>query len=139
MPAPWRAVVRRRRCARSSGSPLTSARGSSCRRRVLRARRSPGRWRSRRGHSSPGDHAPRARRLLAVTESRVKSTLNANAEEPWYRSKANALQPQAWSADGDFIVFQEIAEKTQWDLWVMASRGDRTPKPYATTGSNETW
>jgi Tol biopolymer transport system component len=68
----------------------------------------------------------------------IKSTGGANAEEPLYRSKALAKDPQSWSGDGQFLVYQELSPATNWDLRVLPLSGDRTPKPYVQTPFNDT-
>jgi serine/threonine protein kinase len=52
----------------------------------------------------------------------VKSAVSASAEEPLYRSKTLAKDPQSWSADGQFVVYQEMSPVTNWDVGPAARR-----------------
>jgi serine/threonine protein kinase len=42
-----------------------------------------------------------------------------------------------WSADGQFILYQEIGTTTQRDLWALPLSGDRKPFPVVQTNFNE--
>ena len=47
--------------------------------------------------------------------------------------------PEDWSADGKRIAFTEATPKTQYDIWLVNTEGDRKPYPYAESRFNETW
>ncbi len=42
----------------------------------------------------------------------------------------NSKLPNDWSADGKFILYQEQAPKTGWDLWVLPLSGEQKPFPF---------
>ena len=46
--------------------------------------------------------------------------------------------PTDWSPDGKWIVYQQSAQKTAIDLWLMPVNGARTPVPYLQTPFDET-
>jgi Tol biopolymer transport system component len=57
-------------------------------------------------------------------------------DSPFYRSSVPFKDPFDWSPDGRWIVMQEIADETQWNLFLLpASGGDRVP--FATSPANE--
>jgi eukaryotic-like serine/threonine-protein kinase len=43
-----------------------------------------------------------------------------------------------WSRDGRYIAFQSRGKKTNWDLWVLPTFGDRKPMLFLQTPFNET-
>ena len=45
--------------------------------------------------------------------------------------------PQDWSADGQFITYATLNQKTKWDLWILPMSGDRQPFPFLQTEFNE--
>jgi Tol biopolymer transport system component len=45
--------------------------------------------------------------------------------------------PDDWSADGRFILYDDVDPKTQFDLWTLPTAGDRQPKPFLITPANE--
>ena len=47
--------------------------------------------------------------------------------------------PEDWSADGKLIAFGEHPPRTQFDIWLVDTEGDRKPYPYAQSRFNETW
>ncbi len=51
---------------------------------------------------------------------------------------SNPKGPQAWSADGRFILYSEADPKTNIDLWVLPLFGDRKPIPFLQTAFIET-
>ncbi|MBA2525783.1 MAG: serine/threonine-protein kinase [Pyrinomonadaceae bacterium] len=46
-------------------------------------------------------------------------------------------EPDDWSSDGQFIVYQTSNPKTKWDLWVLPMSGERQPFPFLQTEFNE--
>jgi eukaryotic-like serine/threonine-protein kinase len=45
----------------------------------------------------------------------------------------------SWSSDGKRITFSERTDKTQLDIWLVGTDGDRKPYPYLQSRFNETW
>ncbi len=45
----------------------------------------------------------------------------------------NRKFPNDWSADGRFILYQNLNPKTNWDLWVLPLSGDQKPFPFLQT------
>ncbi len=62
--------------------------------------------------------------------------LFGGAEELLFKSN-NTKNLSDWSSDGRFIVFQNLAPKTNWDLWLLPLFGDRRPTLYLETPFNE--
>jgi serine/threonine protein kinase len=44
-----------------------------------------------------------------------------------------------WSRDGRFLLYFEVDNKTRTDLWVLPVVGDRKPRSFLSTDSNEQW
>jgi Tol biopolymer transport system component len=44
-----------------------------------------------------------------------------------------------WSRDGRFLLYFEVDNKTRTDLWVLPVVGDRKPRSFLRTDSNEQW
>ena len=44
-----------------------------------------------------------------------------------------------WSRDGRFLLYFEVDNKTRTDLWVLPAVGDRKPRSFLRTDSNEQW
>ena len=45
--------------------------------------------------------------------------------------------PDDWSADGRFVVYEALGQKTKWDLWVLPISGDGQPSPFLQSEFNE--
>jgi Tol biopolymer transport system component/DNA-binding winged helix-turn-helix (wHTH) protein len=45
--------------------------------------------------------------------------------------------PGSWSPDGQVLAFSEQDPTTGWDIWVLNLEGDRKPRPFLQTASNE--
>jgi dipeptidyl aminopeptidase/acylaminoacyl peptidase len=43
----------------------------------------------------------------------------------------------AWTPDGKYLVFAQLVEGSQYDLWLMPLEGDRKPVPHLRTPFNE--
>jgi Tol biopolymer transport system component len=43
----------------------------------------------------------------------------------------------SWSANGDFLAFEQPDPISGWDVWVLPVRGDRKPRAVARTRANE--
>jgi Tol biopolymer transport system component len=54
----------------------------------------------------------------------------AGDAEPLLKTEANNKFCTDWSADGRFILFQELNQRTNFDLWILPLSGDRKPFPY---------
>lgn len=52
-------------------------------------------------------------------------------------SSPEAKVPDDWSRDGQFIIYESVALKTKWDLWLLPMTGDRKPSPLVQTDFNE--
>ena len=46
--------------------------------------------------------------------------------------------PGSWSPDGRWLVFTEHRPETGGDIWVLSMEGDRTPRGFVQSASNET-
>jgi serine/threonine protein kinase/Tol biopolymer transport system component len=70
-----------------------------------------------------------------------KATNGAGEEELLFRS-SHQKHPTDWSKDGRFLLFQDSAPKTKWDIWMLPlaapPSGERQPLPFAQTPANET-
>jgi dipeptidyl aminopeptidase/acylaminoacyl peptidase len=62
---------------------------------------------------------------------------NGSNEEELLVQSPHRKQPQSWSRDGRFLVYDEIDPKTGWDIWVLPLEGDRKPFPFLHTEFNE--
>jgi serine/threonine-protein kinase len=49
----------------------------------------------------------------------------------------NFQYPGSWSPDGQWLAFSEPDPTTGYDIWVLGLRGDRKPRPFLQTPSNE--
>jgi dipeptidyl aminopeptidase/acylaminoacyl peptidase len=49
----------------------------------------------------------------------------------------NDQSPGSWSPDGQVLAFQQLDPTTGWDIWVLRLDGDREPRPFLQTPSNE--
>jgi serine/threonine protein kinase/Tol biopolymer transport system component len=45
--------------------------------------------------------------------------------------------PGSWSPDGQVLAYSEQDPTTGWDIWVLKLEGDRKPRPFLQTPSNE--
>jgi Tol biopolymer transport system component len=61
---------------------------------------------------------------------------SSDAASVLFKDAASKYATQ-WSPDGRLIVYQQQADKTGWDIWVMPLDGARKPVPYLQTPSNE--
>ena len=67
-----------------------------------------------------------------------QKALSGGAEELLIRSDFND-QPNDWSRDGRFLLYQRLHPKTQWDLWYlpMSDEADRRPMAFLESNFNE--
>ena len=49
----------------------------------------------------------------------------------------NPQYPGSWSPDGQWLAFSVPDPTTGWDIWVLGLQGDRKPRPFLQTPSNE--
>jgi eukaryotic-like serine/threonine-protein kinase len=63
----------------------------------------------------------------------------ADGSSPMERltTSENFQYPGSWSPDGQALIFSEADPTTAWDIWVLKLEGDRTPRPFLRTPSNE--
>jgi eukaryotic-like serine/threonine-protein kinase len=66
----------------------------------------------------------------------LKDSSGAGNEELLLKS-AGGKNANDWSADGRFILYQELNPKTDNDLWVLPLFGDKKPVPFLQTNFNE--
>jgi len=67
----------------------------------------------------------------------LKPTSGGGAEAPLLVGGALFKEPDSWSPDGRYIVFEQPDEQTGWDLWLLPVDGDHTPVAYLRTPFNE--
>jgi eukaryotic-like serine/threonine-protein kinase len=65
-----------------------------------------------------------------------RAASGAGNDEALLKSEYTKL-PNDWSADGRFILYQDLAPKTNWDLWVLPLSGEQKPSPFLRTESVE--
>jgi Tol biopolymer transport system component len=61
----------------------------------------------------------------------VKTVADASPEQPFFQSDALFKEPNNFSADGKWLVFQSLDPVTAYDLWLVPSSGERVPVPFA--------
>jgi Tol biopolymer transport system component len=49
----------------------------------------------------------------------------------------NPQWPGSWSPDSDVLAFSELDPTTGYDIWLLDLQGDRKPRPFLQTASNE--
>ena len=49
----------------------------------------------------------------------------------------NFQYPGSWSPDGQVLTFADADSTTGWDIWTLKLEGDRKPRPFLQTPSNE--
>ena len=64
-------------------------------------------------------------------------TTGVGRPEPFIPAGGAFKDPSGWSPDGKYAVFSQIAEGTQYDLWLLPQQGDRKPVRYLGTPFNE--
>ncbi len=68
-----------------------------------------------------------------------KAVDGSGAEQPILQGGSLLKYPGGWSPDGHTLVFEQISEKNGWDIWMMSTQGDRTPRPLLATSFDEQW
>jgi len=66
-----------------------------------------------------------------------KSAAGGGPETPLVSSGALLKYPCAYTADGRALVFEQIGERTGWDVWQAPLEGDRQPRPLLATPYDE--
>jgi hypothetical protein len=64
-------------------------------------------------------------------------TTGVGRPEPLIPASDVFKDPSGWSPDGKYLVFSQIDEGTQYDLWLLPQQGDRKPVRYLRTPFNE--
>jgi Tol biopolymer transport system component len=67
----------------------------------------------------------------------VKSVEGGGAEEPLVVSDVTFKNPQRWTQDGKYVIFDQPSADNGWDVWRVPVAGDRKPEPVLTTSANE--
>ena len=52
-------------------------------------------------------------------------------------TSGNFQVPGSWSPDGHVLAFSEVDPTTGWHIWMLRLEGDRKPRPFLQTASNE--
>jgi eukaryotic-like serine/threonine-protein kinase len=63
--------------------------------------------------------------------------INGNGVEEHLITGEGLPIPGSWSPDGQVLAFAEQDPTTGWDIWVLKLDGDRKPRPFLQTASNE--
>src|SRR5579864_2538451 len=70
---------------------------------------------------------------------------NGGGSEQRITQSLNLQNSTDWSRDGRFVLYYEVAPRTQRDLWILSVNPDgrpaagTVPKPYLRTPFNESW
>ena len=62
----------------------------------------------------------------------IKNVSDASPEQPFYRSPVMFKNPEGFSADGKFLLFQSLDEGTAQNIHLLPTTGAQTPQPYIT-------
>ncbi len=52
-------------------------------------------------------------------------------------SSEHRLSPSSWSPDGRLLAYTEVDPETKGDIWILPVQGDRRPRPFLRTPSDE--
>src|SRR2546430_1796971 len=66
-----------------------------------------------------------------------KGASGIDPEQLLLKPGTDSKWPSDWSRDGQFIVYVQLSQKTQYDLWILPTFGDRQPRPYLTSEFSE--
>jgi serine/threonine protein kinase/Tol biopolymer transport system component len=66
-----------------------------------------------------------------------KGASGAEKEELLLKPGIDSKWPSDWSRDGRFIVYVQLSQKTQYDLWLLPTFGDRQPHPFLASEFSE--
>jgi Tol biopolymer transport system component len=67
----------------------------------------------------------------------VRDSSGASPEQLLFESPGLFKEPTSWSADGRWLVMQQLDAKTNGDIWLVPLDGERTAKPYLQSPFNE--
>jgi len=67
----------------------------------------------------------------------VKAIDGTGAGEPVLESGSLLKYANGWTPDGQTLIYEQIGEKTGWDIWALPMQGDRTPRPLFQTAADE--
>jgi eukaryotic-like serine/threonine-protein kinase len=66
-----------------------------------------------------------------------KAADGSGGEEPILKGGSLLKYPGGWSPDGQTLIYEQIGEKSGWDICAISTRGDRTPRPLLTSSFDE--
>ncbi len=66
-----------------------------------------------------------------------KAVDGSGSEIPLVAGGSLLKYPSAYSADGKTLLFEQISERTGWDVWSLPLEGDRVPKPLLSSPYDE--
>ncbi len=69
----------------------------------------------------------------------IKPSSGATEEVPFFESAAMFKDPRSWSRDGKTIIFDQLDARTNNDIWMISTGGERVPQPYLRTSFNESF
>jgi Tol biopolymer transport system component len=92
--------------------------------------------------SSSGIWSPDGSKVLWAAHAGnryVRTADGSGKDELLFKAPTQGGYPTDWSSDGKRIAFAGGPEKTQTDIWLVGTDGDRKPYPYLQSRFNETW
>ncbi len=92
--------------------------------------------------SSAGVWSPDGRKVLWAAHDGnryLRSTDGSGKDELLFKAPSKTGYVDDWSSDGKLIAFSGGTDKTQTDIWLVGTDGDRKPYPYLESRFNETW
>jgi Tol biopolymer transport system component len=69
----------------------------------------------------------------------MKSVTDSSPEQPFYRSDVLFKNPDAWSADNQWIVLRSFDGKTQQDIFLLPAAGKAAPTPFVIGPYRDHW
>jgi serine/threonine protein kinase/Tol biopolymer transport system component len=66
-----------------------------------------------------------------------KAASGPDQEQLLLKPGTDSKWPSDWSRDGRFIIYVQLSQKTQYDLWILPTFGDRQPRPYLASEFSE--
>jgi eukaryotic-like serine/threonine-protein kinase len=92
--------------------------------------------------SSSGVWSPDGRMILWAARDGnryLRSTDGSGKDELLFKAQTRSGYVDGWSSDGKLITFAGGTDKTQTDIWLVGTGGDRKPYPYLQSRFNESW